>query len=367
MENPHTSSRSDMDRTGPVRGLPAHYFTDPGIHERVKQKIYFATWQLACHTSQVPRPGDFFTFPLFEQDVLIVRSRDGLRAMFNVCQHRGHKLVEGQGNRSRITCPYHAWTYDLEGRLVGAPNSGCVEGFDPDRIRIPQIRLEEFLGFIFVNLDLQAPPMEQCYPGVAEAVLELCPDMAARKFAYEHTADEGCNWLTAVENYNECYHCKVAHAEFAKGVIDPGSYRIEPFGEGKVLRHASLATQGPDAWYDVTGSDYGSFFLWPATAIQIYPGGLLNTYHWRPLAVDDVRVHRGWYSGDGQVDETLRRVIDLDRDTTFSEDLELVRNVHRGLGSLGYRPGPLILDPGGGIDNELSIAVLHQWLRQAVD
>ena len=83
--------------------------------------------------------------------------------------------------------------------------------------------------------------------------------------------------------------------------------------------------------------------------------------------MDDVRVHRGWYSGDGQVDETLRRVIDLDRDTTFSEDLELVRNVHRGLGSLGYRPGPLILDPGGGIDNELSIAVLHQWLRQAVD
>jgi len=80
-----------------------------------------------------------------------------------------------------------------------------------------------------------------------------------------------------------------------------------------------------------------------------------------------VRVHRGWYSKDGDVDNTLQKVIDLDRDTTFAEDLVLVRNVQRGVRSMGYRPGPLILDPKGGIDNELSIATLHRWLREAID
>jgi phenylpropionate dioxygenase-like ring-hydroxylating dioxygenase large terminal subunit len=150
-------------------------------------------------------------------------------------------------------------------------------------------------------------------------------------------------------------------------VIDPKSYNIARYGLGKVLRHTSNPSQSDKTWYDLSGADYGSFFLWPSTSFQFYPGGLLNTYHWRPLAVDDVRVHRGWYSKDGSIDATLQKVIDLDRETTFSEDLVLVANVQRGLKSMGYRPGPLILDPDGGIDNELPIAALQQWLREAVD
>ena len=358
---------NQMSAPEPVSGLPAKYFIDPEIFDRVRHHIYYKSWQFACHSSQVSRSGDYFSFSLFDQDIFIVRGRDEkLRGFYNVCQHRGHKLVEGSGNRSRVTCPYHAWTYDLQGQLVGAPNSGAVPGFNASNICVPQVRLEEFLGFVFVNLDDDCLDMDGSYPGVREGILDLCPEIEMRAFAHEHTADEGCNWLTAVENYNECYHCKLAHAEFAKGVIDPGSYNIAPFGRGRVLRHTSLATRSEYAWYDVSGSDYGSFFLWPATAIQVYPGGLVNTYHWRPLAVDDVRVHRGWYSDDGEVDETLRKVIDLDRETTFSEDLALVKNVQRGLKSMGYRPGPLVVDPDGGIDNELSVSILHKWLREAV-
>ena len=352
----------------PVQGLDARYFTDIGIYERVKKNIYFKTWQLACHNSQVADSGDYFTFSIFEQDIAVIRGTDGtLRALYNVCQHRGHQLLKGSGNKRSITCPYHAWTYELDGRLKRAPNSDKVKGFDAASICVPQVRLEEFLGFVFVNLDDECPSMDECYPGVKEQILALCPDVQNKKFAHEFTADEGCNWLTAVENYNECYHCKMAHPQFAKGIIDPKSYNITPFGTGKVLQHTSRATQSDQAWYDVSGADYGSFFMWPATSFQFYPGGLLNTYHWRPLAVDDVRVHRGWYSADGTVDATLQKVIDLDRETTFTEDLELVANVQRGLQSMGYRPGPLILDPDGGIDNELSIAALHQWLREAVD
>jgi phenylpropionate dioxygenase-like ring-hydroxylating dioxygenase large terminal subunit len=355
---------SQMPETVPTMGLAANYFTDLSVYKRVKTEIYFRTWQLACHSSQVSNPGDYFSFSVFDQDLFVVRGEDGvLRALFNVCQHRGHKLVEGAGKRKRIVCPYHAWTYDLDGNLIGAPNSRAVEGFDASKICVPRVRLEEFLGFVFINLDNDAV---ECYPGVRDGILKLCPDIENRRFAHEHTADEGCNWLTAVENYNECYHCRVVHREFAKGIIDPDSYCVVPYGEGKALRHSSRATQNEGAWYDVSGSDYGSFFLWPAVAIQVYPGGVVNSYHWRPLAVDDVRVFRGWYSDSGEVNDTLQNVIDLDRNTTFAEDLVLVRNVQRGLQSMGYRPGPLILDPRGGIDNELSIATLHKWLLEAL-
>lgn len=352
----------------PTIGLDSRYFIDADIYDRVRQNIYFKTWQIACHSSQVSNPGDYFCFSIFEQDIFVIRGADGrLRGFYNVCQHRGHKLLDGYGNKRAITCPYHAWTYDLNGKLKRAPNSEKVRGFDARSICVPQINLQEFLGFVFVNMDPQSATMDETYPGARHAILELCPDIENRRFAHEHTADEGCNWLIAVENYNECYHCKMVHREFAKGVIDPESYRISPFGQGKVLRHTSKAAKNEKAWMNTEGRDYGSFFLWPSCSIQIYPGGIVNSYHWRPLAVDNTRVHRCWYSSDGEVDESLQKVIELDRETTFAEDLLLVKNVQRGIHSLGYTPGPLIIDKDGSIDSELSIAALHRWLREAVD
>ncbi|MEM7667553.1 MAG: SRPBCC family protein, partial [Pseudomonadota bacterium] len=97
---------------------------------------------------------------------------------------------------------------------------------------------------------------------------------------------------------------------------------------------------------------------------QIYPGGVVNTYYWRPLSQKNTQVHRGWFSRDGVVDDTLQSVIDLDRDTTFAEDLMLVKQVQRGLGSRGYRPGPLVISPACGINSEHAIAALHEWVRE---
>ena len=352
----------------PITGLPGKYFTDHEIFRRARENIFFRTWQYACHVSQVPVAGDYLSFSLFDQDIFVMRDRDGrLGAFYNVCRHRGHKLVEGSGNRKTIVCPYHAWSYELDGRLRGAPNAHKVAGFDARKIRLATVALEEFLGFIFVNLDAEAPPMDKCYPGVREAILTLCPDFGTRLFAHEYSVDEGCNWLIAVENYNECYHCKVAHPDFARGVIDPHTYNIAPFGEGYTLRHTSQASASGQAWYDVSGSDYGAFYLWPSTSIQLWPGGVLNGYCWRPLSVEDTEVRRLWYSSDGKVSEQMQKIIDLDRETVFAEDLSLVRSVQRGVNSRGFAPGPLIIDPDGGIDNELSTATLHRWMREAVD
>jgi phenylpropionate dioxygenase-like ring-hydroxylating dioxygenase large terminal subunit len=352
----------------PVLGIEPKYFNDHELFQRIMEKVFFRNWLLACHSSELGKPGDFLTLEIYDQDIIITHTREGdIKAFYNVCQHRGHKLAEGSGNKRLLVCPYHAWSYDLQGKLKAAPHSNKVPGFDSTKICLSEIRVENFLGFLFINLDAQCATMDETYPGIREEILNLCADVEQRQYAYHHTADEACNWFVAVENYNECYHCGHCHPSFAKGIIDPGSYAIEPFRDIKVLHHTSKSSDSDDAWYDVSGADYGSFFLWPASSIQFYPGGVVNSFAWRPLAVDDVRVFRTFYSNDGEVDETLQKVIDNDRETTFQEDLDIVKQVQRGINSRGYKPGPLVLNPEGGIHNERPIQKLHEWLRAAVD
>ncbi|MBY8977456.1 aromatic ring-hydroxylating dioxygenase subunit alpha [Rhodobacteraceae bacterium NNCM2] len=349
----------------PVEALPARYYTDPEIFAAARERIFARSWQYVCHQSAVPETGDYYAFTLMDQDLFIVRGRDEeVRCFYNVCQHRGHTLVADRGRTRVLVCPYHAWSYELEGPLRAAPGTRAMPGFDKSKICLTEVRLDSFLGFLFVNFDDEARPMRDCYPGVEEAVKALCPDIEEKIFADEHDAEEFCNWLVAVENYNECYHCGHVHKAFADGVIDPASYDIQPFGAGRVLHHASRAAAGEGAWYDTSGSDYGSFYLYPCFSLQIYPGGVVNTYYWRPLSHNDTQVHRGWFSRDGVVDDVLQSVIDLDRDTTFAEDLLLVKAVQRGLGSKGYRPGPLVISTGCGINSEHSIAALHNWVRE---
>ena len=352
---------------GLIAGLDSKYFTDQDLFKKILEKVFYKNWLLTCHSSQLNKPGDFLTHSIYDQDIVLACDQDGeIKAFYNVCQHRGHRLVEGKGNKKLLVCPYHRWSYDLKGQLKAAPNSQNVQGFNLSAICLTPIRVEIFLGFVFVNMDPDCKSMDQTYPGIRDEMLKLCPTVEQRKYAHHYEADEGCNWLTAVENYNECYHCKACHASFAKGIIDPSSYSITPYGDIKALHHTSRATQSEQPWYDVSGSDYGSFFLWPASSIQFYPGGVVNSFSWRPLAIDDVRVCRTFYSESGWVDGVLQTIIDNDRETTFQEDLDIVKQVQRGLQSRGYKPGPLIVDPNGGIDNELPVYQIHQWLKEAV-
>ncbi len=352
-----------------AQALPGRYYTDPEIFARIRDRVFFRTWQFACHESRIPETGDYYAFSILDQDLFIVRQKDGsLRCFYNVCQHRAHPLVQGSGRVRVLVCPYHAWSYGLDGHLRGARGTKDQPGFDRSGICLSEVRLERFCGFLFVNLDPEARPMAEVFRGVEDALKALCPDIEDRVFAQEHEAPEFCNWLVAVENYNECYHCRIVHPTFSSGVIDPQSYHIRPFSEAaQCLHHTAKAQSGELAWYDTSGSDYGSFFLWPTFSLQIYPSGLVNTYHWRPQEVCGTQVHRGWYSKDGVVDDALQKVIDLDRETTFAEDLKLVKSVQRGLGSRGYRAGRLVVNPAGGIDSEHSIATLQDWLREAID
>lgn len=332
--------------------LHPDYYTKSDIFEAEKERIFFKNWLYVGHQSQVSNPGDFFTLTLIEQSLVVMRGQDGeLRGFYNVCPHRAHELfLEQAGNKKAIVCPYHAWSFETDGSLRSARGSEQVEGFDKTAVCITQFQVETFCGFIFVNLDKDAPSMTENYPDVERGIRELAPDIDERVYTYHHAKHLNANWKVAVENYNECYHCPGVHQTFSSGVVDPKSYRIAP-GTNCLLHTAVSQPRGKQAYTidesDPRATQYASFYLWPTFSVQIYPGGVVNTYHWFPLDVENTVVHRSWYFDSVEPTAEQWEIIELDRTTTFAEDLSIIDSVQRGMKSRGYRPGPLVLDPSG--------------------
>ncbi|MEM6577059.1 MAG: aromatic ring-hydroxylating dioxygenase subunit alpha [Pseudomonadota bacterium] len=355
-----------------IRSLDARYYTAPTVYDDEMRGLFARSWQFACHLAEIPNTGDYMAFEIAGESLFAIRGRDGVvRCFYNVCQHRAHQLVQGNGTTRVVVCPYHAWTYELTGALRAGPNIKSVPGFDRTDVCLTEIRCEDFNGFLFVNLDPDAAPMEDWFPGVRDELAEYVPQI--RKLAPLEWVEieERCNWKVSVENYSECYHCSINHPTFATGVVRPETYDIQP-ARGYVLKHITECQSLEQMSYPIDMSvphadEYRSFFLWPMFSFQVYPGNLLNTYHWRPRGVGDVTVWRGWFSVDGVDDEVVRRMALQDRQTTVEEDITLVESVQRGLQSRGYRPGPLVLDPGCGVNSEHSIRTLQQWMREAVD
>ncbi len=354
-----------------AHALEAQRYTDPGEFRREQERLFRRVWQHAGHVSQLERPGDYFAFELHGRSLFCVRGRDAdVLAFYNVCMHRGHRLVEGAGSKRTLVCPYHAWSYELDGRLRRAPGTEKVAGFDRSRICLTPVRCEVLGGFVFVNLDPDAEPMEHWYPGLAAGLEEFLPDLHRLMPTYTREVVERCNWKVTVENYSECYHCRLNHPTFASGVVDADGYDIVP--SGHILRHVTRSVSADAMSYPVDPDshpralDYTSWFLWPTFSFQVYPGNVLNTYEWQVMDQRTTRVIRRWFSVDGIESDTLYRLAEQDLNTTVAEDIRLVEAVQRGLESGGYRPGPLVINPAGGVMSEHSIAALNGWLDEAL-
>ena len=227
-----------------------------------------------------------------------------------------------------------------------------------------------FCGFVFVNLDDDAEPMAAWYPGAEEEMRAFLPGVDTLRPVAEIPVVEACNWKVSVENYSECYHCKLRHPTFASGVIDPESYDVSP--QGHCLRHTTRSAQSEKMTYAIDtpnphAREYSSWFLWPTISFQVYPGSVLNTYLWRPDGVDSVIVYRGWYTPEGVASDVIEGLARQDLDTTVAEDVTIVNSVQRGLGNIGYRPGPLVVDPAFGVNSEHSIQSLVAWTLEALD
>jgi len=361
-----------MSQDTPVLSLAARYYTDPAMFELEKKAVLSRTWQFAGHVSQLENAGDYFTFQIAGENLFCLKTESGeIKAFYNVCQHRAHQLVKGSGNMKRIVCPYHAWSYALTGELRNGPNIKVVPGFDKTSVCLSAIRIENFCGFLFANLDSDAKPMDEWFPSVREELVSFVPHIESLK-PYEWVSiPEKCNWKVSVENYSECYHCQLNHPTFANGVVKPQTYDIQP--QGYCLRHTTECQNLDKMSYPIDpasnehAGDYSSWFLWPLFSFQVYPGNILNTYHWRAIDHENIVVWRGWYTTSASDEKLIHDLAVQDRETTVEEDIHLVESVQRGLNSRGYVPGPLVLDPESGVRSEHSIKVLQQWMREGVN
>jgi phenylpropionate dioxygenase-like ring-hydroxylating dioxygenase large terminal subunit len=191
--------------------LPPACYTDPDFFEFEKEALFNHEWLCVGRESWVANPGDYFTSSIVGEPVIVVRTREGeLRAMSAVCQHRAMLVAEGCGNTHGFTCPYHHWSYALDGRLVGAPAMDRTIDFDKSRIRLPQFQIEVWLGFVFINFDPEAAALAPRLAEVGAAVAHW--DVARAEGPRPQGATRyQFNWKVMFENNNDGYHANRLH------------------------------------------------------------------------------------------------------------------------------------------------------------
>lgn len=193
--------------------LPQKFYTSEEVFEREKERIFNTYWTCVGHHSRIPKPGDYFLFNLFGESLIIVRDRENqVRAFYNVCRHRGTRICEAAEGKfsNSIQCSYHAWTYALDGKLIGAPFMKDVEGFrwEDYPLRAAPVALWE--GFIFIHLGLDNPePFKEMYTPLIGRLSKWNMDSlkSSQRIAY----DVKSNWKYVIQNFNECYHCPTIH------------------------------------------------------------------------------------------------------------------------------------------------------------
>jgi glycine betaine catabolism A len=197
--------------------LPGPLFTDRDVFDREMERLFRKSWQCVGREDELAAPGAFRTVEVAGSGVLLLRNADGkLRAFHNVCRHRGTRLVEETEGRDlkRLLCPYHAWTYDLNGRLLGAPHMQGVKGFDRTEFGLYPVTVETWRGFVFVNLDPRPEPLAKTLGGLARRCANYPLDDLRR--THRVVYDIRANWKLVVQNANECYHCPGVHPQLVK-------------------------------------------------------------------------------------------------------------------------------------------------------
>ncbi|MXW89066.1 MAG: aromatic ring-hydroxylating dioxygenase subunit alpha, partial [Acidimicrobiaceae bacterium] len=202
----------DNDAVRMRPGLAHGDYTSAATLALEDERIFQRSWVCLGHGADIPHPGDYAVEAILDHEVLLIRGDDGaVRAFHNVCRHRGHPVATGCGNARKLTCPYHAWTYASDGSLFYAPHTADVAGFDRAALGLRPIRLETVAGALFVSLDADAPPFEDCYPGLRAEIEAWAPSPEAMELVYESPARHDGNWKASVENFSECYHCGPVH------------------------------------------------------------------------------------------------------------------------------------------------------------
>ena len=340
--------------------LRAEAYVDPAWFTVDRREIIARSWQWVCHVEKLRAPGSYVTIDIAGQPVAVVRDRDGvLRAFYNVCKHRAHALLSGEGQTSRIMCPYHAWVYRLDGQLVRAPHTEHLKGFATGDICLDPVEAEEFCGFVYVNLDPEAAPLAAQAGDLAAEIRHWAPDVDDLTFAHRLTYDIASNWKNVVDNFLECYHCPTAHKDFCT-LIEMDTYKVTTHGIWS--SHMAEAGNSPSSAYDVsraTVKTHAVWWLWPNTCIMRYPGRssmiVLNII---PAGPGRTLETYDFFLETREPDATERDAIRYLDEVLQVEDIAIVESVQRGMATPAFDCGRIVADPGG---SGLSEHALHHF------
>ena len=324
-----------------ARAMPPSVYTSEAFCAEELRSIFARDWYCVGRADALSKPGDYVTADLAGQPILVIRDTGGvLRALSNVCLHRMSTLLEGRGSTRSIVCPYHAWTYNLDGGLRGAPAMGLNSGFCKDQYRLPQVRCEEWLGWVFVCLDAETPPVRETLRDVEAMVAGYDMTNYTETFYEEHVWDT--NWKVLAENFMESYHLPVCHAQTVGAlsrledmVCPPG---LPGFNYHTILKDETLRiAQAHASNTRLKGLERRTTFLlaiYPSLLITLTPG-----YFWylslHPKGPGQVHIRYGGgmsddYAGDADAQQNF---VDLKGllDHVNVEDKGCTEKVYRGL------------------------------------
>ncbi len=334
-----------------AHAMPRSVYQSEEFLQQELNNIFRHDWFCAGRASSVANPGDYLTLELAGQPIMVIRGKDGqLRAQSNVCLHRMSTLLEGRGNKSAIVCPYHAWTYETDGRLRGAPAMNQNSAFCKKNLRLPAVRCEQWLGWIMVTLNDTAPPVSEQLGEVATLVGDFGMESYQETFFETHTWNT--NWKVLAENFMESYHLPVCHKGTIGGlsrldemVCPPGrpAFNYHTILKDDKLKIAMAHASNQRLSGDRRRTTY-LLAIYPSLLITLTPG-----YFWylslHPDGVGKVRILFGGgmspdYVNDPEAQAHFNALKTL-LDEVNVEDRGCTEKVYRGLCSEFAAPGPL--------------------------
>lgn len=334
-----------------AHAMPPSVYTSTDFLEQELAQIFAKEWICVGRSSDIANPGDYMTHEIAGQPVVVVRDKSGeIRALSNVCLHRMSTIVEGTGNKRLLVCPYHAWSYDLEGKLRGAPFMTQTTGFCKEDYKLPQFRCEEWLGWVYVTLDQDRPSLASQLGELEAMIAHYQVQDYVACFRETHVWDT--NWKVLAENFMESYHLPVCHAGTVGGhskleemECPPG---LKAFNYHWITKEASLAmgnahpdnTRLEGDWRKTTAL----ITLYPSHLITLTPG-----YFWylslHPKGTGQVSITFGGglapeFMADPKADEYVKTLKAL-LDEVNLEDRGCTEKVFKGLNAAAAKPGHL--------------------------
>ena len=357
MPKDHSDPVADLRRNTSVpfeqaRAMPTSVYTSEDFVEAELKHVFGKDWYCVGRADALSKTGDYVTAELAGQPIVVLRDAGHqLRAMSNVCLHRMSTLLQGRGNAKTIVCPYHAWTYNLDGNLRGAPAMSQNDAFCKDHYRLPQVRCEEWLGWVFVCLDPDAEPVAVQLAEVADMIAAYDMTNYSESFYEEHVWDT--NWKVLAENFMESYHLPVCHAGTIGGLSKLEDMVCPPgrpaFNYHTILKDESLriAMAHPTKNDRLKGEERRTTYLlalYPSLMITLTPG-----YFWyislHPKGPGQVHIRFGGgmsndFAEDTDISENFTQLKTL-LDEVNVEDRGCTEKVFNGLCSDAATPGHL--------------------------